>query len=938
MSGEPPPVADWPRLLGLLDEALDLAPEQRPAWLDALALPAGLHAEMLRLLEERRGLESADFMAALPALPVAAVPVVPGGVLAPGVLLGPWRLLRELGQGGMSVVWLAERADGEMQRPVALKLPHAGPGQDLLARRMLRERGILAALEHPHIARLYDVGRTEQGTPYFVMEYVQGRSLTEHADATGLSLHQRLALFQQVLLAVQYAHSKLVLHRDLKPANILVTAAGTVKLLDFGIARHLRDAGSPTLQPGLTQTSTRLFTPSYASPEQLRGELLGTPSDLYSLGVVLYELLCGTRPHAHPGDSAAQLEAAVLNDEPVRVSRVHCDAATAAARGVSPKALAQALRGDLDAVLGKALASAPADRYASAEALAAEIDNHLRGLPVRARPRSRRYVLSKFLRRHRVGVALGSTAGVAVLAAAGVAFVQGQAAEQANQRAIAASSFLLELFAEAAPDRRRGEGLTAAQLLEQGRQKVQAQLPAQPRLQAELLVGIGQTQIQMREFRNADAALAEAAEIYRRLGDSRNEASARLFRQEAAMADERFDDAALRLAELAPLHAVIFSDRWLRLRWLRQSAGVAFAEDANAPLHKRADVAKFIRDSLQQCAEQADLNNPQETSVAWQCRIDLSGIAHRDDPALAEAQLRLAESLPLPQTAIARADRAMTVALRRAIIDEFSDRHAKLLHWLPDSIAQCEQTFGSESPRCADLKLRRIWALLRMGDREQLQQRSLELTPLLKQRGALYDRFSAAYVLMRADAAMGLTGSELVPAAVLQDMLQPDAPEHLPVAFQLPAMANLALWRLRAGDLPQAQAWLQRARALLAQQPAGRLSAEAASVDSAQGMVLQAQGRHAEALALLGPACVVGPPGPLGRSLGAMNCVRSLVATGQQERAEALMRDAVADMTKSLGAQAPNTVRAQQLLQQLQRPGHREPPWEGRLFYLSGMR
>ena len=302
----------------------------------------------------------------------------------------------------MSTVWLAERADGQLSRQVALKLPHAGPGHEMLARRLLRERSILAGLEHRHIARLYDVGVTASGVPYLVMEHVEGEPLTLHAGRGRLPLPQRLALMRQVLAAVQYAHGKLVLHRDLKPDNILVRADGEVKLLDFGIAKILASTDGTPGATELTQAAGRRLTPAYASPEQLRGEPLGTASDVYSLGVVLYELLCGRRPFDHAGASAAAGRAGRAHARNRARSRAPSYAAARGSERAPPASRpgARRLAGDLNAVVLKALARDPARRYASVEALDADLARWLAGRPVAAHPPSKAYAFAKFASRH----------------------------------------------------------------------------------------------------------------------------------------------------------------------------------------------------------------------------------------------------------------------------------------------------------------------------------------------------------------------------------------------------------------------------------------------------------------------------------------------------------------------------------------------------------
>lgn len=302
-------------------------------------MPASRRQALADLIAQHQGLQARpEFLAQLPALTPTTPPATPSASPAclkfgmqPGQRLGPWRLVRPLGRGGMSVVWLADRADGELARQVALKLPHAGPMQDRLAQRLLRERRILAMLTHPHIARLYDIGCTDSGAPYLVMEHVEGDNLLAYADHHQLGLRQRAALFRQVVAAVQHAHGRLVLHRDLKPDNILVDAEGAVKLLDFGIAKAMADIDIEATRIAVTRQDERLLTPAYASPEQLRGEPLGPGSDIYSLGVLLCELLCGQRPHAAPGPSAAALEHAVLSQPPRPPSSSQASAAQLAA-------------------------------------------------------------------------------------------------------------------------------------------------------------------------------------------------------------------------------------------------------------------------------------------------------------------------------------------------------------------------------------------------------------------------------------------------------------------------------------------------------------------------------------------------------------------------------------------------------------------------------
>jgi len=336
------PPAAWPEISRLLDEALDLEPATRADWLAALKQRApALAPTVARLLAAHAKSETDDVLQRLPQLASVARdhPPHPDTELAPGVRVGPYRLVRELGRGGMADVWLAQRADGAFARDVALKLPHASRLRRDLAARFTRERDILARLEHPNIARLYDAG-VDDGLPYLAMEYVDGATLLDDSDARRLDLPARLALFAQVLDAVRYAHANLVIHRDLKPSNILVTASGEVRLLDFGIAKLLGTEDA-TQETQLTRVAGRALTPDYASPEQVRGETLTVASDVYTLGVVLYELLCGARPYRLRHASVAQLEQAILEAPVVAPSSALTEAA-ALARGGTLRRVARA--------------------------------------------------------------------------------------------------------------------------------------------------------------------------------------------------------------------------------------------------------------------------------------------------------------------------------------------------------------------------------------------------------------------------------------------------------------------------------------------------------------------------------------------------------------------------------------------------------------------
>ncbi len=462
----------------LLETALDLPAAQRDAWLDALPAPQRHLAPSLRAMLARAEREPDSFMRRpVDLLAQAAAAGQAVQVDEPGVLIGPYRLVRELGQGGMAAVWLAERTDGLLQRPVALKLPHDGFSRGL-ARRMARERDILATLAHTHIARLYDAGVTAEGRPWLAMECVHGLPIDQYAQAQGLGPRARVQLFMQVLAAVAHAHARLVVHRDLKPSNILVTPEGEVRLLDFGVATLLQGDTPPALQ--LTQQIGRAVTPDYAAPEQLGSGAVTVATDVYSLGVVLYELLAQQRPYQVARGSAAALEEAILSAHRPRAS----------ARAPT-RALARLLQGDLDAILDKTLRTVPEERYATADAMAADLQRHLDGHAVLAQRPSRRYQLRKFIGRHTWEVAAAGAVALSVLAGLGAALWQASVARAEAQRAQQVKAFLASTLQQAGPRQGQGGAVLATDLLALAGARIDRELSADPAAAAELGVIIG---------------------------------------------------------------------------------------------------------------------------------------------------------------------------------------------------------------------------------------------------------------------------------------------------------------------------------------------------------------------------------------------------------------------------------------------------------------
>jgi WD40 repeat protein/serine/threonine protein kinase len=436
----------WRDIKRALQAALPLTGADREAYLQAQ--PAALRSELeslIRAYETNSAFLERPWVGAAPTAEAAEAAMI-------GKRFGPYRVLSLLGHGGMGSVWLAERVDG-FSRQVALKLIHPALMGGVMTERLIRERQILASLSHPHIARLFDAGFAQDGQPYLALEYIAGTPITTHCNQHGLGIRERLDLFQQVLDAVQYAHAHLVIHRDLKPSNILVTADGQVQLLDFGIAKLVRDGEAKETE--LTQLGGRALTPDYAAPEQIAGDPITTAADVYGLGVILYELLTGERPYHLKRDSRGALEEAILQAEPLAPSRCAVNAAAAQNRATTTKKLGRTLRGDLDTITLKALKKSPSERYATANAFHEDIARYLRGDVVLAQPDSFAYRALKFARRHWIELAV--TGGLIVTLAGGLTATSYEARIAAGQRDAALQAQMRSLTETAAGRLKEGD-------------------------------------------------------------------------------------------------------------------------------------------------------------------------------------------------------------------------------------------------------------------------------------------------------------------------------------------------------------------------------------------------------------------------------------------------------------------------------------------------
>ncbi|MFS8137833.1 MAG: protein kinase domain-containing protein [Thermomonas sp.] len=497
----------WQRLSPLLDALLELPSEQRREHL------AALHREDATLADELQHLltlEEDD--AAFLAEPVVEMP----NSARPGARIGAYRLDRMIGEGGMGQVWLAMRADGLYERKVALKLLRPGLVDPRMRQRFDREREILARFAHPYIARLLDAGIDKAGQPYLALEYVDGEAITTYCHTRQLDLAARIDLFRQVCEAVSHAHANLIVHRDLKPSNILVTPAGHVRLLDFGIAKLLDGDPLPMEQ---TRTGVRTFTLHYAAPEQIRGEPVTTMTDVYSLGVVLYELFTGSKPYRLKRQTDAEWEEAILDREPLRASQAALRSEADATRPYSPKRLSRELSGDLDNILHKALGKRPEQRYVSAEALSQDLLCYLRGRPIQARGERMGYRARKYLHRHRWPIAAASMVLMVLLTALVVVGWQARQALREAGRAQAMQNFVAGLF-ESVGSNPQDTPLDLRTLLDLGIRRGDRSLARQPQARAELYGVVARLRLGLGDYREASALLDQQAHLLNALPDA----------------------------------------------------------------------------------------------------------------------------------------------------------------------------------------------------------------------------------------------------------------------------------------------------------------------------------------------------------------------------------------------------------------------------------
>jgi len=850
------------RALDAFDRALDLDDAERDGWLAGLSSTDPSLAERVRALMSARAeagaggfLQQPPHLAALANARLDRSDTAAAEPLRPGAMLGPYRLEREIGAGGMGLVWLAERADGLFKRPVALKLPHLGLHAKAFAERFAREREILAALDHPHIARLYDAGVSPHGQPYLAIEYVEGERLDTWCDHQRLGLAERVRLFIDVLHAVQYAHGRLVVHRDLKPANILVTREAGIKLLDFGIARLLGDPASD--QTAVTQTGGLALTPAYASPEQITGSPIGVASDIYSLGVVLYELLLGRRPYKLQRQSRGALEEAIVAVDVARPSEVAIEDAVAEQRASDPARLRRQLKGELDTILLAALAKAPAARFETCSAFADDLQRYLDGRPLRVRPESGLSQVRKFVLRHRWSV--GATAAVVllVLGSALVAFVQATRAREEAARADAIRRFVVGVFernSAAQPDPQKARATTARQLLDLGRDELLAAPAREPAVTEALLDTFAEMYIQLGlgeeglRLNRARLALSRAAfgDLDPRTLDAQRGVATGLLNQDSAD-EERFklatdllakldrlgDQQSLLRARAHRLLAEVLSSRndahaFEHFKRAAELMGTRYPDHDEVPLalegfaFSQLASGNFVgaRVSILQALE-AWHRAPRPMKTYGGHLYGVAGVIHEANDRLQDAELAFREGIKLDRENYANTWQMHADWPRLSRLLVRTGRPAEVLEQTPAILAQVEAL--PEKPRwfLARIQIAALAAAAEIPDLRALDRYG----DALERVGCKHDAFTEASCRhVRLDAARA-RGDMAAVAALLSDVValeQSLATKFPPAQARISSISMLtsvARAQIALGAHAEADRALQRARQQIADGP-----------------------------------------------------------------------------------------------------------------------
>lgn len=783
-----------------------------------------------------------------------------------GENLGPYTLGRELGRGGMAIVYAGERTDNEFDQQVAIKLLFSGGRSSEIHERFRSERRILASLDHPNITRLLDGGASPDGRPYFVMERVDGESIDRYCDRHRIALRPRLRLWLAVADAVAHAHRRLLVHRDLKPSNVLVTAEGQVKLLDFGIAKVLTDRDPRSVD--LTRTGSRPMTPRYASPEQIAEFEITTATDVYQLGVLLYELLTGTSPYRVEGDSTVEWEDAIRHQEPAKPSLASRRRANrtrsldGAERGsvVNP----HGLTGDLDAIILKALAKEPDDRYGSAEAMAADVERFLSGRPVLARPATLWYRARRFLRRHR-GAATVVLAAIVFLSAL-VAFhtyrlsEERDRARQEADKAEQVTEFLTDIFRGGNPEVTGRDDLLARELLDQGARRIDEQLAGQPAVRSQVQSVIGVSYLALGRYKEAEALQEAALDTLRELsGDHAHEVSRILLR-------------------LGTLHMEL--GNFERADEILREA-LVFSQEA--PETDELEIAKILNNHGLVSRQLSRLDQARmsfEEAIAIKERI-----LAPDHPSLAHSVVNLAVVL----SRMKQYDRSVELSRRAIAIYDSGDEPEYRVIARNLALAQALTNLSS--------------TLRKMGDLEEAQ-RHAERALKIKERayGMEHPRVASTInILANVKYRLGdLKGARLLYGRALDIYRQGFGPNHPYVATPLNNLGELSL---QEGDLAAARRFLGEALQIKIENLGPNHPSVLTTRVSLANVALQ-EGNHAAAEAQLHPAL----EGLRRRVEGGETLSEALlllggvfIDTGRVEEAEPMLRESFALRTKSFG-------------------------------------
>jgi len=888
------PRARWQQIQSLFEQVMDTGEKERAVYLErACGDDPELRSSVESLLKSdaRRGdmLQHAIGEAAESLLEDHRDRLI-------GTRVGPYRIVSILGHGGMSIVYRGERDDSQYKQTVAIKVLQHATLHPRLRSRLHSERHILATLDHPSIARLIDSGDLEDGTPYLVMEHVDGESIDTYCDSSTLFVRERIELFIQVCAAVQYAHRNLVVHRDIKASNIFVTADGAPKLLDFGIAKLLAPESLSHTLP-VTRLQERILTPENAAPEQVLGRPITTATDIYSLGVLLYQLLTGRSPYRLLSYSQLQLERAICMDDPARPSQMVVSKLSGETdidrgrisdrRGLSPQRLRARLSGDLDAIVAMAMRKEPDRRYPSVEALADDLNKHLLGQPVRARQGDWRYNGGKFLRRHVFAVAGIVVVFLGLALFAGAVLWENHRIElardataQERDRAQQVSAFLVDVFSQADPFNAQGKEPTAKELLDRGAEKISGNLSLQPEVRAQLLESIG---------------LA-----YRRQGLS--ERAIPLFEQALAIRrQERPLDnghVAVALANLA--RALTDAGHLISAEAYLEQAVALSESGGSSQATETADIlvqyATFALDAKSDSVRAAELYGKALNiyrvafgNKSLQVAAALDGLADasvwRSDYPLAERYQR--EALGILQQTVSRnhPDNAVALANLGSILTQ-RGKYEEAEQVLNEAL-QIERTvFGADNQRTAATEA---------------------------DLGTLYDR--------EGDTARAVAAIQIA-LKITRDRL---GPSHYMTGYYLDALANEYL---RADDLVSAEANARQALAVYAQSPLSERHLYIASTHQLLGEVLLRRGSLAAAEAEIRTAvdmsvALAGSDSwRVARSEASLGWV--LIKRDRATEGEPMLLAARSKLLATVGAQHPATQQATARLAEYYRAHHRD--------------